>query len=199
MTKSARIQIASPDGAISFLFGVFGLLLWYMSTHPYTTGLLLSVGMTWIVLSTGALAASLLNVFRGKPKGNINLLATLLLGFFPGLNTLVLFSATIAGIPYEPRIFGVIYILGSIFCFGVMVKRLTKPFYRTLSTLMVGLGLLFLGLGDLLSAPVLMRLGGWSMFLFALLTFYYGLSVMYLLYGGSLPQGPSWKEMVKKS
>ncbi|MCF0261151.1 MAG: hypothetical protein HUJ54_14920 [Erysipelotrichaceae bacterium] len=198
MENSKQKQIASPDGAISFLFGVFGLLLWYMPNHQYSTGMLLTVGLMWIVLSAGALAASLLNVKIGRPKGNINLIATLLLGFFPGLNTLVVFSAKMMNIPYEPRIFGLIYMIGSVFCFGVMVKRFSRALYRTISTFMVGAGLLFLGMGDLLSMPVLMKTGGWAMFVFALLSFYYGLSVMYVLYGGSLPQGPSLDSLIKK-
>ena len=198
MEKSKQNQIASPDGAISFLFGVFGLLLWYMPTHQITVGMLLTVGMMWIVLSAGALAASLLNVRIGKPKGNINLIATLLLGFFPGLNTLVVFGAKMMNIPYEPRIFGMIYMIGSVFCFGVMVKRFSRAVYRTVSTFMVGAGLLFLGMGDLLSMPLLMKIGGWAMFVFAILSFYYGLSVMYALYGGSLPQGPSVDSLMKK-
>ena len=198
MENSKQKQIASPDGAISFLFGVFGLLLWYMPNHQYSTGMLLTVGLMWIVLSAGALAASLLNVKIGRPKGNINLIATLLLGFFQGLNTLVVFSAKMMNIPYEPRIFGLIYMIGSVFCFGVMVKRFSRALYRTISTFMVGAGLLFLGMGDLLSMPVLMRTGGWARFVFALLSFYYGLSVMYVLYGGSLPQGPSLDSLIKK-
>lgn len=192
--NNTKENIASPDGALSFLFGVFGLLVWYMTQVQATIELLLNVGLIWIVLSFGALCASLLNVYRGKPKGNVNLLATLLLGFFPGINTLVTFFAKMAGLDYTPRVFGLIYITGSIFCTGVMLKRLDKPVYRVLCTLFVSLGLFFLGLGDLLMNWKVMAVGGWCMLLFSLLTFYYGLSVMYMLYHGHLPQGPVLKK-----
>ena len=88
--------IASPECALSFLFSIFALLMGYLALVPEADpATLLSAAVTWLILSTGALAASLVNMIRGNAKGNTNLLATILMGLFPGINTLFrLFSQT---------------------------------------------------------------------------------------------------------
>lgn len=187
---SYQSAIASPDGALSFLFGIFSLLMWYVAIHPsLQPATLLSLGVTWIILSIGAMAASLLNMIRGKHRGNMNLLATILLGFFPGVNTLITLTALLMGQPYRPVAYGIMYMAGSIFCFGVLWARKKQPAYIFVRTAAVAFGLFFLGLGDVLSNAVVMACGGWNMFVFSMLSFYFGLSEMYPGYGSRLPQG----------
>lgn len=191
-TEQPASSIASPDGAISFLFGIFGLLMWYATFHPrLSPATLLSLGATWLVLSTGALAASLLNMLRGKQRGNMNLLATILLGFFPGIDTLVTLAALLLHQSYSPAAYGIMYMAGAVFCFAVLWMRQNQPVYILVRTAAMAFGLFFLGLGDVGGWRPVMMLGGWNMFVFALLSFYFGLSEMYPGYGSHLPQGPA--------
>lgn len=196
MNSSDKIM-ASPDGALSFLFGIFALLIWYTTTHYPSQSELLTAGGLWLILSLGAEGASLLNMARGKIRGNINLLSSLLLGFFPGVNALVTLAAVRFGFPYTPRAIGLVYIIGACFFAGMFVLRMDRAAYRSLGTLAAALGMFLLGLGDVLGLRQLQTAGGWCCLIFAFYIFYYGLSVMYLFMGSHLPQGPSLRAPTK--
>lgn len=189
-------MIASPEGALSFLFAIFALLMWFVSIdHSYNLATLMAIGFTWLILSIGALIASLVNIIRGSSRGNANLLVTILLGFFPGVNTMISVLSIISGTHYNPSMVGMMYIIGAIFTIGSAVPLLKKPFYIFLRTLFVGLGLFFVGWGDVGNNGVILAIGGWFLFAFALLSFYYGLSVLYIALGSHLPQGRTFFEI----
>ncbi len=195
-SEDSKTSIASPEGALSFLFAIFALLMWYISVdHHYNLSTLLSIGLTWLMLSTGALIASLVNIIRGSSRGNTNLLATILLGFFPGINTVVTILSVVSGFRYSPSMVGYMYIIGAVFVFGSAIPRIKEPAYIFFRTLAVALGLFFVGLGDVCSNDVLLAIGGWFLFAFALLSFYHGLSVLYAQFDRPLPQGRSVLQM----
>lgn len=187
---SRKSQIVSPEGALSFLFTIFALLMWYISVSTsYNDATLLSIGLTWLILSLGAFMASLVNMVRGSEKGNINLLITILLGFFPGVNTMISLMARAMQIPYRPAVVGMMYMIGAVFGIGAAWSRRFQPFYIFLRTLTASIGLFLVGIGDLFSNSFILAAGGWFLFLYALLSFYYGLSRLYPYYGHRLPQG----------
>lgn len=194
----SKTTIASPEGALSFLFSIFALLMWQILITPhYNEATYLSIGLTWLILSLGALMASLINMIRGSEKGNINLLATILLGFFPGLNMLLSLALNSAGFHYKPTIVGLMYVIGSLFCFGATWVRRDKPFYVFMRVFLVSIGLFCVGLGDLTDIQLFLSIGAWNLFLYSLLSIYYGLSILYPYYGKSLPQGKSLLELLK--
>lgn len=188
--KADRQPEVSPDGSLYFLFGIFSILIWYACVFPLSPDGLLAMGSIQIFLSFGALAASFINLLRGKLRANLNLIATILLGFFPGISTLIQLFAWMAGKPFSPRIYGLMYLVGSIFCFGVMIRRLGKPIYRWAATLFIAAGFFCIGLGDLCGSRIILNLGGWLLLGYGLCSFYMGLSEMYYLFGYHLPQGP---------
>ncbi len=199
MNKQDSSSIASPEGALSFLFGIFTLMMWYVALFPpKDPPTLFSIGLMWLVLSTGAMIASLINLIRGSDRGNTNLLATVLLGFLPGINTLVTWSAVTLQLTYKPVVVGVVYLIGSFFCFGAAISRWDKPTYIWLRIFSIAVGFLLVGFGDLLTSQSLMVVGGWFLFLYAMLSFYYGLSKLYPLYGFTLPQGSSLKAWLRR-
>lgn len=198
MSSKPKSSIASPEGALSFLFSIFALLMWQVSISQYNEATYLSIGLTWIILSLGALMASLINMIRGSEKGNTNLLATILLGFFPGLNMLISLALNGGGFSYQPTIIGLMYMIGAIFCFGAAWTRRYEPLYIWLRTVFVALGLFFVGFGDLTELSFFLSLGGWNLLIYSLLSLYYGLSVLYPYYGKSLPQGKSILEIWPK-
>lgn len=194
-----KTGIVSPEGALSFLFSIFALLMWYISVSTsYNDATLLSIGLTWLILSLGAFMASLTNMVRGSEKGNINLLITILLGFFPGVNTLISITARTMGLVYRPAVVGLMYMIGAVFCFGAAYSRKGQPLYILLRTLFVALGLFLVGLGDLCDIRWILAAGGWCLFVYAMLSFYYGLSRLYPYYGFSLPQGKPLFSPVKR-
>lgn len=193
-SAETRTTIVSPEGALSFLFAIFALLMGFMAIlENVNQATLLSVGVTWLILSLGALIASLINMIRGSDKGNTNLLATVLLGIFPGINTLITLDALVNGVPYKPVIVGLLYVVGAILCFGAACTRRTEPFYIFLRTCVVACGLFLVGFGDMISSHFILAAGGVFLFLYSLLSIYYGLSVLYPSYGYSLPQGRTFQ------
>lgn len=196
MSSSHKTSIASPEGALSFLFSIFALLMWYVSVSTSNEATYFSIGLTWIVLSLGALMASLINMIRGSEKGNTNLLATILLGFFPGLNMLISLALNKVDFSYQPTVIGLMYMIGAIFCFGAAWTRRYEPLYIWLRTILVAIGLFFVGFGDLTDLHFFLALGGWNLLMYSLLSLYYGLSILYPYYGKSLPQGKSLFELL---
>lgn len=191
--------IVSPEGALSFLFSIFALLMGFMAIlENINQATLLSVGVTWLILSLGALIASLINMIRGSDKGNTNLLATVLLGIFPGINTLITLDALANGISYKPIIVGLMYIVGAVLCFGATCTRRNEPLYIFIRTFAVACGLLFVGFGDMISSQMFLAAGGVFLFLYSLLSIYYGLSILYPSYGYWLPQGRSLQMLLDK-
>lgn len=182
--------IVSPEGALAFLFAIFALQMWYVAVfggiHEAT---MLSLSLNWLILSVGALFASLINLIRGERTGNMNMLATILLGFFPGINTLITLSALAMGKPYRPVAYGIMYMIGAVFCLGAAYRRKGEPAVVFLRTVFVGVGLFFVGLGDFSASEIFMKIGGWSLFVFSMCSFYFGLTVMYPYFGFHLPQG----------
>jgi hypothetical protein len=195
---TGKNSIASPDGALSFIFFIFGSLSWYCATFTLDIGSLFTAGFIEIVLGLGTLSASLINVIKGKARANINLLATFLLGFFPGIDHVSMAICGYYGISFSFRIFGLMYILGAIFCFAVMLRRYDRPLYRQAGTLGISLGLFFIGLGECTNLKLLNQIGGWCMLLFAFEMFYFGLSILYEDYGLALRQGASLKERLEQ-
>lgn len=195
-----RSTIASPDGALAFFFAIFALLIWYVSVFPSIDNLtLFSLSMVWLLLSAGTLIASLINMVRGFSRGNTNLLATILLGFIPGVDTLVALGMRVIGAPYHPVLYGVMYMIGAILTISAAWRRRMQPGYIFLRTLIVGLGLLCLGIGDTFELHGVLVLGGWLMFVFAMLSFYYGLSRLYEEFGFPLPEGKSFFKESEKT
>lgn len=187
--EDSRIT-ASPDGALSFMFGILGMLLWYTSVFETNLSELAAAAALWLIMGLGALAASLLNMVRGKMRGNMNLLACLLLGFFPGVNAAITMAAKLSGFSYQPKMIGAVYLVGSVFCLAMGIKRMDRPLYRAAGTFFLSAGMLLLSLWTILDWRLAGVLGGWCCFFFSLCMFYYGLSVLYFFMDARLPQGP---------
>ncbi len=193
--KHYRFMIASPDGALSFLFGVLALILWYTSVNAVNPDMLVPICITQLVLSLGSLACSLLNILRGKPRGNLNLITTILLGLFPGFNTLITLLSYLYGQVYSPKIYGLMYIVGSVFAFGVMFGRLHKAVYRSLGTGCMGVAQLLHGLSDMTGNVACLHIAGWFFLLFALSQFWFGMAEMWRYYGAHWPEGVTWDQV----
>lgn len=193
MSDEKKHQIASPDGAISFLFCIFAIMNGYSNQFAISNNALFSIGAVQSLISVFAIIAALINMIRGKARGNVNLLATMLLGLFPGLIKLIRVLALGFNVRYDPYIFGIIYIIGSLFVFTIAWKRRNKPLYRFIGTVGLSLAFLFDGVGMFFHMHVLVWISGLFYYLFAVEMYYFGLTIMYFYYDARLPQGPRWK------
>lgn len=183
-----KSSIASPDGALAFLFAIFSMLIWYVTVSiDLSNATLLSLGLMWLLLCLGALIAALINIIRGT-GGNTNLLGVILLGLIPGVDTLAAFFFRSIGVTYQPQVYGCLYLIGAIFVFGAALRRKRRRPLVYLRTLAIAAGFLFLGLGDLLGAHGIRAAGGWLMLLYAFISFYYGQVRLYEEFGWPHPE-----------
>lgn len=183
---------ASPDPALQFVFAMFALMTWLSTLIDMTPDASFVMGVLQLSLGIAAFTGSRMNLRRGDPHGNINLVLSVILGFAAGLTTIarVFTKLTMPHAMFHPWILSVILIAGGLYmlCFLPLLARM--PAYIWCEHLAVCLGFLCNGFSDLLAVPALKTVGAWLLFVFALLALYQGVSQMYALHGIHIAQGP---------
>lgn len=183
--------IASPDPALQFVFAMFAILTCLSKILNLTADARFVMGVLQLSLGVAALTGSRLNLKRGDPHGNINLVLSVILGFASGLTQISGVFASMAHLHFHPWVLSVILLMGGIYMLAMLPLMNRAPAYVWFEHLSVSLGFLSGAFGDLLAQPVLSHISGWLLFCFALLALYQGVSEMYGLYGRKLPQGRS--------
>lgn len=194
--SSSRTGLISPDPLLQFIFAMFGLLTWLGTMVKMTPDAKLVMGILQLALGTGAFVGSVLNLIKGDPHGNINLILSVILGFAGGVTQICAVAASAMKVYFHPWIMSVILLVGGLYmaCFLPLLNK--KPFYMWCSHLFVVLGFLCNSLSDLLFVPFLKVIGAWCLFVFALTGLYGGVSMMYMEAGESLPQGPTASDVL---
>lgn len=181
----------SPDPLLQFQLSMFALLTWLSVMRPLPADSILTIGIIELAMGIGCFVGSILNLERGDPNGNIQLILSVILGFAGGINQIVMAASRIWNFPFHPWVWSFILLMGGLYsaCFIPLLK--SKPLYVMGEHICVCIGFLCNGTSDLASLPVLKTIGCWFLFVFALLSLYQGVSMMYMLAGKHLPQGPS--------
>lgn len=195
----AAIPCADPDPMLQYVFSMFAVMTWISTVHVMSDDVLFVSGILQICLGTAAFVGSLINLKRGDPHGNINLILSVILGFAAGLTQIASVVCKAYSIHFHPWIMSIILLTGGIYmlCFLPLLKKM--PLYVFVSHLCVSLGFLCRAIADLASIPVLMNVGAWLLLIFALTAFYQGVSLMYAQYGIHIPQGVSLQTLTEKS
>lgn len=184
-------KIASPDGMLQFVFAMFAVLTWLNVLTPLSDDAAFVMGILQVSLGIAAFVGSILNLLRGDPHGNINLILSVILGFAGGTISMASVWYKSQGIHFHPWLMSVILLLGGLYMLAFVPMLKDGPLYILLEHLCVALGFLCSSFADLLSIAWLKPAGAWLLFAFAVLALYQGISVMYAGYGHPLPQGPS--------
>ncbi len=176
----------SPDPALQFVFGMFGLMTWISTIVPMSTDAMFVKGVLQVCLGVAAFAGSCMNLRRGDPHGNVNLILSVILGFAFGITSLAPFF----GGHVHTWLLSTILLAGSLYMACFLPLLGDAPLYVWGEHIFVCLGLFFKSLSDILSVKELGEIGAWLLLCFALLALYQGISEMYALCGRRLPQGP---------
>lgn len=184
-------SIANPDPLLQYVFAMFAILTWISTVHEMSPDVLFVSGVIQISLGIAAFMGSVLNLKRGDPHGNINLLLSVILGFAAGVTQIASVYCRVHEIHFHPWIMSIILLTGGLYmmCFLPLMKKM--PLYVFISHLCVSLGFLCNSISDLCAIPVLKTVGAWLLFVFAVTGLYYGVSLMYEQYGIHIWQGPS--------
>lgn len=181
---------ASPDPMLQFMFAMFAVLTSLSYWIKMTEDAAFTMGVIQVSLGIGCFAGSMLNLRRGDPHGNINLILSVILGFAGGITQLASVYAKINHLAFHPWIMSVILLLGGIYMLCFLPLMDEAPLYAWCSHLFVVLGFLCNSIADLAGQPWLKSFGAVFLILFAITALYQGVSLMYQAYGRHLPQGP---------
>lgn len=182
---------ASPDPSLQFVFAMFALMSWVSVNIKMTPDASFVMGILQISLGVAAFTGSRMNLRRGDPHGNINLILSVILGFAAGLTTIarVITNLTIPNYTFHPWVLSMILLAGGLYMLCFLPLLSEQPAYIWCEHLFVCLGFLCTGISDLLMIPVLKVIGSWLLFVFAVLALYQGVSQMYAIHGRRIPQG----------
>lgn len=190
-------KIASPDPLLQFMFAMFAVMTCLSIFKTLTPDAIFVMGVFQVTLGIGTFVGSILNLQRGDPHGNINLILSVILGLAGGITQLASIYAKAEGYSYHPWLMSVFLFIGGLYmlCFLPLMNK--GPLYVWTEHLSVVLGFFCTSLADLLSIAWLKPAGGVFLAIFAVLALYQGVSMMYMEYGKKIPQGPQtefWKK-----
>lgn len=186
-TTTPSSYCVSPDPALQFVFGMFGLMTWISTVVSMTSDAMFVKGVLQICLGIASFTGSCMNLRRGDPHGNINLILSVILGFAFGITSL---APWLFGGHIHTWLLSTILLAGSLYMACFLPLLGDSPLYIWCEHLCVCSGLFLKSLSDILSVKVLGHLGAWLLLGFSLLALYQGASQMYALCGRHLPQGP---------
>lgn len=181
----------SPDPLLQYVFGMFAILTWVSVVHPLSSDVMFVTGVLQLSLGIAAFVGSILNLQRGDPHGNINLILSVILGFAGGITQIATVYCKIHSIHFHPWMMSIVLLTGGLYMLALLPLLKGKPLYISVEHFCVSAGFLCTSLADLLNIPVLKMAGAWLLFVFALASFYQGISIMYMENGIRLPQGPA--------
>lgn len=187
--SNLKMMGVSPDPALQFVFAMFAIITWLSSIRTLTPDVQLSAAFLQISLGVCAYTGGHMNLRRGDPHGNINLVLAVILGFASGLTRLASVAAALAGWSFHPWILSVALLLGGLYMLAFVPLLRHGPLYILIEHMCVSLGLILQAGADLLGMPVLRIVSAWLLFAFAWLALFQGVSIMYAQYGHKLRQG----------
>lgn len=193
--QPGKQQIVSPDPLLQFVFAMFALLTALSVLVKLSPDARFVMGVLQMALGLAAFTGSILNLIKGDPHGNINLILSVILGFAGGITQIASVVALMHNWHFHPWIMSVILLMGGLYmlCFLPLLNE--KPLYQWISHLFVASGFLCSAIADLCSIPVLKIVSAWFLIVFSLTSLYGGVSMMYQETGHRLPQGISLKQL----
>ena len=198
-TNSFDDSKVNPTPLLQFIFPIFAILNWILIVFSLTEDADFEIGVLLFCLGIGAFVGSILNLPRGDPHGNINLVLSVILGFAGGITQIAGVLAKTSNIHFHPWVMSVILLFGGLYMLSFLPLLSDKPLYFWCSHLFVAMGFLFKSFGDLCGIHLLEVIGAWCLFCFAMTGFYAGITSMYAPCGRKLPQGITIDQLMGKT
>lgn len=184
-------SISAPALTISFITATFGMLNFASGVFALDADSIVAIGLIKLLLGTLYFIAALVNIFKGIPLGNINLIFSVCFGLFSGTNLMI---TTIHGglsLISLPKIYGMLQITAGLYLLCLLPALRHVPLYQWINFALTVLGLCSFGIEQISGWTWLSAAGGWIFLIFGLINIYSGLSTLL-----PLPQGKSLEELM---
>lgn len=186
-------SIANPQMIVAFICATFGMISFCSAFFDLGTDSVLAMAVIRLVLGTIYFLGALINIFKGIPSGNLNLIFAVCFGLFAGSNMMISSLHEYLGVDVEPLIYGIIQIFAAAYLFALLPVMRRFPLLNWASLLCAASGLLSQGLCVVLGQPWLNLCGGIFFLLFSLFNIYIGFHAVI----PSLPDGPEMELILK--
>lgn len=184
---STSRRLSNPGMIVAFICAVFGMISFLSACFTMKSDAKLAMALIRLLLGGIYFIGALINMFKGYPHGNLNLIFAVCFGLFAGSNMILSLVESTAGIHVDALIYGIVQVFAGCYLACLIPAMRDISAYRVVSYLFSALGLLLQGGSVLLNTPILNVLGGWSFLGFSICSIYTGLSAII----NELPTGPS--------
>lgn len=187
-------SLASPQMIVAFICATFGMISFCSAFFDLGTDSILAMAVIRLVLGTVYFLGALINIFKGIPAGNLNLIFSVCFGLFAGSNMMISSLHEYLGVDIQPLIYGIVQVFAAAYLYALLPVMRQFPLINWNALLCAASGLLCQGLCVLLGQPWLNLAGGVFFLIFSLLNIYIGFQAVI----PSLPGGPQMKTVFSR-
>ncbi len=184
-------QLTSPQMIVCFICATFGAMSFCSGFFSLSPDTVVAMGIIRLVLGIIYFIGALINIFKGIPSGNLNLISAVCFGLFAGGNMLLSALYSRFGLEIQPLIYCIIQIFSATYILCLLPALVESAFYNWILQLAGSLGLLSQAFQVILSSKGFQYAGGIFFLIYGLCSLYGGLSAII----SELPQGPSAHEV----
>ena len=187
-------RLTSPQMIVCFICATFGAMSFCSGFFSLSPDTIVAMGIIRLVLGIIYFIGALINIFKGLPGGNLNLISAVCFGLFAGGNMLLSALYSRFGIEIQPLIYCIVQIFGATYIIFLLPALGESAFYNWILQLAGALGLLSQAFQVILNSKGLQYAGGLFFLIYGLCSLYGGLSSIVV----ELPQGLSAHEIFQR-
>lgn len=185
-------RVASPQMIVYFICATFGFLSFISAFFTLDVDSLLAMGVIRLILGTIYFLGALINIFKGVPGGNLNLISAVCFGLFAGTHMSLRALESLLDLQLEPLIFAVVQFFAGLYILLILLALIKLPAVLWVLQAGGGFGLVCLGLETFFNVAFFQKLGGICFLVYGLCSLYGGVCTMI----DGLPFGPSLQELL---
>lgn len=184
-------RLTSPQMIVCFICATFGAMSFCSGFFTLSMDTILAMGVIRLVLGIIYFIGALINIFKGLPGGNLNLISAVCFGLFAGGNMLISSLYFFFGLEIQPLIYCIVQIFGATYILCLLPALVDSSFYNWILQLAGALGLLSQAFQVIFSSNAFRYAGGVFFLIYGLCSLYGGLSALI----SDLPQGKSAQQI----
>lgn len=184
-------HIASPNMINSFIGAVFGAFSVLTATVNLNSDALLAMGVLRLLLGTILFLGALINIFKGIPSGNLNLISAVCFGLFAGVH-ITISTLGFHGVGWQPLIYCIVQLFGGIYILLILPALLDTSLFAWGCQMAGALGLISQAIFGMTSLVFFHYVSGIWFLLYAVLNTYAGLAAVI----PEMPQGPDARDVI---
>lgn len=188
-------HLTSPQTIVYFICATFGSMSFCSGFFDLDPDTVLCMGIIRLILGTIYFIGALINIFKGSPGGNLNLISAVCFGLFAGSNMMISSMDSFLGLEIQPLIYCIVQIFGAAYILMMLPALVATPFYNWILQMMGALGLLAQAFQVIFNSLTFRWIGGVCFLIYGLCSIYGGVSSMI----PTLRQGPSVAEVLHRS